>query len=171
MRVLLLLCALLTACGGGGGSSGGSQGTVPPPPDPPPDLTAEVSTRWADAYDTEIAAYYEAEQDREQQMASNGQFGTPAHYQYFVQDALAYTAFWADDARAILADVETRGTVNRSTASGWVEDYRAAFMAYMLDHYDYLDQRGDAGEPFYTNFRNDLINGINAEFDQLQADV
>lgn len=166
MRALLLLAALLTACGGGGSSP-----PAAPVPDPPPDLTAEVASRWAGAYSDTIAAYEVAEESREDQMAANHQFGTPAHYQYFVEDALAYTGFWADDARDILADVETRGTVNRTTASGWVEDYRQDFLDYMLPRYDYLDQRGQAGEPFSSNYRNQLINGINAIFDELQADV
>lgn len=170
MRWLAVLSIALSACGGSG--AGSTEEPLPDPPPPPPDVTAQVVQEWADNYPVVIDGYETNQLAVEREMARDGFFGTPRHYEKFRDDCIAFTLAWTEGALNDLNSAESGGnTTNRVTLSGLVEDYRQDFLDYMLAKYDEFDGRGNLADPDAAAYREQIVDGINAVFDDLQADV
>lgn len=168
MRWLAVSALLLTACGGGGAPYSSPANTTPPPPD---DVTQEVITAWADEYEQVVADYETNRQNTERQMAAGGNFSSSYHYEVYRDNCIGYPAAWADGARQSLASAEMSGTTDREYLSDLVEQYRQDFLDYMLASYDYFHQRANLSGNYPAQIRQEIIDGINAVFDDLQADV
>lgn len=171
LRVASVLLALgLSACGGGGPAATAVAPTGPGG-DPLPDGMPEVEQRFDDRYGVTTADYETNRENTESTYAASGNFGSGAHYARFRDDILAFTYSWASDARTIVADVRSRAAVDDAQLANLVEFYRASFMDYMLASYDYFHSRANLSGTGPAQVRQEIIDGINVIFDDLQADL
>lgn len=126
---------------------------------------------WADHRDAVLADYETARQDTERDMAARGMFSSGAHYAAFRNNAINYTQAWTNGARQIVLDMEEHGTTDRVFLSDLAEDYRTDFLNYMLASYDSFHARAGAGSNVYTQVKDEIVAGIHAAFDELQAAI
>lgn len=165
---VLLACLAVSACGGGGAPAASSSQQNPPPPN---DVTAAVVAAWADRYETTLQNYETSRQNTEARRSADGTFSSGAHYEDYRDRCIGQTDAWATGAMADLQAAERGGTTDRAYLSDLVEDYRQDFLDYMLASYDYFHQRAGANENVNAQIRQEIIDGINAVFDDLQGRV
>jgi hypothetical protein len=168
MRWIAALAIALSACGGGPTGSPDEPTKSPPTPD----VTAQVVQEWGEEFEAVIAEYETARVQTEQTASAAGIFSSAAQYQSQRDLCINWSANWAQRARQALTDAETgANTTNRVILSNLVEDYRQDFMDYMLASYDNFDSRANFGGIYPPQVRQEIIDGIHAVFDDLQADV
>lgn len=172
MRVLLLLCVVLSACGGGGGSGGGSSAPIAQPP--PPDCCASTALIASD-FDAEeqrfLGFYDDLRNDTKGSRAANGTYFSGAHLEDARDTAIFIASRWAEEAFAIVDGYAQSYELDGPAIAGLVEDHRDSMLAYMLAEYDAFTSHPNwsGSESAVQQVRQQLIDGVNAEFDALQV--
>lgn len=170
MRGWLCLVALgLYGCGGGGGSSGGG----PPPPPPPPACCASTAVIAAD-FDAdeqdEAGAFDTRRQAIQTNHASAGTTFSGAFLTDLRDNGITYANSWA--AKAFDAvDAEAADGLDGPAIADMVEDYRTIEIDYAVADYDAVTAGGGWPAGSVAAVRQDMIDSMNAAFDQLLADL
>lgn len=167
-RWLLLLCLSLAACGGGGSSGGDNQ--TPPPP-----TCCESTALIAADFDAEEQAaqgrYDNRRANTESGRAANGTYFSGAHLTDIRDTAILAATEWTDAAYAIVDGYAQSYELDGPAIADLVEDHRASMLAYILADYDDFTSHPNwaNNQAAVQQTRQELIDGVNAEFDALQV--
>lgn len=166
-RWLLPACLLLSACGGGGGSP--DEPVIPPPPNCCASLAA-IDAEFDAAETNRLAEYETRRNNAENARAGNGTFFAGSHLAEIRNMAILAASDWSNDALAIVDSYSDEGI--SPDVADLVEDYRDSLMGYVLADYDAFTVQYFSDQPAaVAQARQEMIDGMNAEFDQLQVDL
>lgn len=161
------VATLLVSCSGGGSSPG----SAPPPPPPPCCASTAIIASDFDADEQDERAAFDANRQAiESGHAAAGTYFSGAFLSDLSDNGVAYANGWTAKAFDSV-DAEAPSGIDGPAIAGMVEDYRGILIDYAVADYDQVTSGGGWPAGAVAQARQEMIDGMDAAFDQLLADL